>query len=286
MEYFINHNRTIIPAEEPVLTLDNRSFRYGDGLFETMRIANGRVQLLKEHLQRLTNGAQVLRMKLPADMTEEFLDKSIMELAHRNGISRNARVRLCVFRKSGGQYTPEDNQVLFAIEVYPVAEENYVLNQKGLTVDLYTEYRKTANALASIKSSNSLIFVLAGLYKQENNLDECILSNDKGQIIEAVSSNLFAVKNGVLYTPPVSDGCINGVMRNKIIQIAQANRIAVYEISIMQNVLLGADELFLTNALYGLRWVVAYKQKRYFNDTAKKLVDKLNEYVLNPVSNS
>lgn len=280
MNYFINHNRTIIPAEEPVLTLDNRSFRYGDGLFETMRIANGKVQLLKEHLGRLTHGAGVLKMKLPSDMNEEFLNKSILELAARNGIKKDGRVRLCVFRKSGGHYTPEDNQVLFAIEVYPVEEENYILNQKGLVVDLYTEYRKTPNALASIKSANSLIFVLAGLYKSEHKLDECILSNDKGQIIEAISSNLFAVKNGVLYTPPVTDGCVHGVMRNKIIQIAQENRIAVYEISVMQSVLLGADELFLTNALHGIRWVVAYKQKRYFNNIAKKLVDKLNEYAL------
>lgn len=280
MNYFINHNRTIIPSEEPVLTLDNRSFRYGDGLFETMRIANGKVQLLKEHLNRLTHGAKILKMKLPSDMNEDFLRKSIMELAGRNGIKTDGRVRLCIFRKSGGHYTPEDNQILFAIEVYPVEEQNYVLNNRGLVVDLYTEYKKTPNALASIKSANSLIFVLAGLYKQEHKLDECIMLNDKGQIIEAISSNLFAVKNGVLYTPPVTDGCVHGVMRNKIIQIAQENRIAVYEISVMQSVLLGADELFLTNALHGLRWVVAYKQKRYFNNIAKKLVEKLNEYAV------
>jgi branched-subunit amino acid aminotransferase/4-amino-4-deoxychorismate lyase len=264
-----------------VLTLDNRSFRYGDGLFETMRIASGKVHLLHEHLQRLSHGAKILKMKLPADLNVDFMERSIMELAKKNGITTDGRVRLSVFRKSGGHYTPEDNQVLFAIEAYPVEEKNYILNSKGLIVDLYTEYRKTPNALASIKSSNSLIFVLAGLYKNEHKLDECILSNDKGQIIEAISSNLFAVKNGVLYTPPVTDGCIHGVMRNKIIQIAQANRIAVYEISVMQNVLLGADELFLTNAVHGIRWVVAYKQKRYFNTTSKKLVEKLNEALVN-----
>lgn len=279
MQYYINHNRTIIPADEPVLTLDNRSFRYGDGLFETMRITNGKVQLLKEHLNRLTHGSKVLKMKLPSDFSSNFLEKAIKELAIKNGIITDGRVRLSVFRKSGGYYTPDDNQALFAIEAYPVEETGYVLNQKGLVVDLFNEYKKTPNALASIKSANSLIFVLAGLYKKEHKLDECILSNDKGQIIETISSNLFAVKNGVLYTPPVADGCVQGVMRNKIIQIAQANRIAVYEISVMQNVLLGADELFLTNALHGIRWVVAYKQKRYFNTTAKILVEKLNESV-------
>jgi branched-chain amino acid aminotransferase len=120
---------------------------------------------------------------------------------------------------------------------------------------------------------------MAGIFKMQHGLDECILVNDKGAITEAISSNIFAVKNGVLYTSPISDGCIDGVMRKKIIEIAEANRIAVYELSIMQNVLLGADELFLTNAINGIRWVVAYKQKRYFNNTAKKLLEKLNELI-------
>jgi branched-chain amino acid aminotransferase len=280
MEYFVNHNRTIIPSDTPVLSLDNRSFRYGDGLFETMRIVNGKVQCLPEHLERLERGAKLLKMKLPSDFTVDFLNSSILELAHRNSIGSDGRVRLSVFRKGGGYYTPESNNVLFAIEVNPVEETNYILNSKGLVVDLFTDYKKATNPLASIKSANGLLFVLAGIHKQENNLDECIISNDRGQIIEAISSNLFAVKNGVLYTPPVADGCVEGVMRNRIIRIAQENRIAVYEISVMQNVLLGADELFLTNAMQGIRWVVAYKQKRYFNTTAKKLVEKLNESVL------
>jgi branched-chain amino acid aminotransferase len=120
---------------------------------------------------------------------------------------------------------------------------------------------------------------MAGIHKVQQQLDECLLLNDKHHIIEGISSNIFAVKNGVLYTPPVADGCVNGVMRKKIIEIAQANKIAVYEISVMQNVLLGADELFLTNTINGIRWAVAYKQKRYFNDTSKKLTEKLNELI-------
>ena len=120
---------------------------------------------------------------------------------------------------------------------------------------------------------------MAGIYKNANKLDDCILINENGNIIEAISSNIFAVKNGVLYTSPISDGCVEGIMRKKIIEVAEANRIAVYELSVMQSVLLGADELFLTNAITGIKWVVDYKQKRYFNNTSKKLIDKLNELV-------
>ncbi len=121
--------------------------------------------------------------------------------------------------------------------------------------------------------------MLAGLYKKSKNLDDCLLVNDKGHIIESISSNIFAVKNGVLYTTPVSDGCVEGVMRKKIMEVAAKNRIAVQEVSILQNILLSSDELFLTNSIRGIRWVVAYKQKRYFNNTSKILTEKLNEFV-------
>lgn len=280
MPGFVNLNGNLVPADQPILKLDNRSFRYGDGLFETMRIAGGKIQLLKEHLQRLRSGAAVIKLNVPEQWSETYLEQEIQKLASANQLGTDGRVRFSLFRNDGGFYTPDDNTAIYAIEVFPVAETNYELNSKGWVVDLFTQYKKNVNQLSSMKSANSLLFVLAGIFKKEQKLDECLLINESGHIIEATSSNIFAVKNGVLYTPPVSDGCVNGVMRNHIIRIAQENRIAVYEISVMQNVLLGADELFLTNAVNGIRWVVAYKQKRYFNNTSKKLIEKLNESLM------
>lgn len=279
MQNYINHNGNFILSDAPVVSVNNRSFRYGDALFETIRIANYNPQFLKEHLQRLFNGMNVLKMEMNPLFNDVYIEHAILELAQKNNITSDGRVRLTVYRNEGGMYAPSDNKVSFILEAYPIEEKGFVLNQKGFTVDLYTEFKKTQNALSSIKSANSAIYVMAGINKIEQQLDECLLLNDKHHIIEAISSNIFAVKNGVLYTPPVSDGCVNGVMRKKIIELAQANKIAVYEISIMQSVLLGADEFFLTNTINGIRWVVAYKQKRYFNDTSKKLTDKLNELI-------
>ncbi|MBA3970673.1 MAG: aminotransferase class IV [Bacteroidetes bacterium] len=277
MQNYVNHNGKFVLADEPVLAVNNRSFRYGDALFETIRVANYNPQFLKDHLERLYNGMKVLKMEMNPLFSEVFFEHAILELAQKNDIASDARVRLTVYRNAGGFYTPSTNDVSFVVEAYPMEEKGYILNSKGYTVDLFTEFKKAQNVLSSIKSANSAIYVMAGIHKIQNELDECLLLNDKHHIIEGISSNLFAVKNGVLYTPPVADGCVNGVMRKKIIEIAQANKIAVYEISVMQNVLLGADELFLTNTINGIRWVVAYKQKRYFNDTAKKLTDILNE---------
>ncbi len=279
MQQFINHNGTHLQADQPLFTANNRAFCYGDALFETIRITNHIPQFLKIHLQRLSVGMNLLNMQAPAFFNETFFEEAILELAKKNGITSDGRVRLTVYRNQGGFYAPEDNTVSYLMEATVLNENGYELNFKGYTIDLYSEIKKCQGSLTSIKSTNSAIYVMAGIYKQMHALDECLLLNDKGIITEAISSNIFAVKNGVLYTSPIADGCINGVMRKKIIEIAQANRIAVYELSIMQNVLLGADELFLTNAINGIRWVVAYKQKRYFNNTSKILMEKLNELI-------
>ncbi len=279
MEQYINHNGVISASLPSAVSLSNRSFRYGDGLFESVRIANHRPQFLKEHLQRLHAGMKVLKMQPNPLLNQQFLEASITELAQKNNLGAGGRVRLTIYRNDGGLYTPDNNEVSYFIETDKLDETNYVLNPKGLTIDLYSEFKKQQHVLSNIKSANSLLYVMASINKKQLGLDECLLLNDKHYIIEGISSNIFAVKNGVLYTPPVADGCVDGVMRKKIIEIAQANRIAVYEISIMQNVLLGADELFLTNAINGIRWIVAYKQKRYFNNTSKKLIDKLNELI-------
>ncbi len=279
MQQFINHNGNFVEANEPVVKANNRAFCYGDALFETIRIANFKPQFLKEHLQRLYTGMSVLKMEANPLFNEAFFEHAILELAQKNGITSDGRVRLTVYRNEGGFYAPADNSVSYLLEVSAIEEKGYTLNPRGYTVDLFTEMKKPQSALSSIKSANSIIYVVAGIYKNQHALNDCILVNDKGSITEAISSNVFAVKNGVLYTSPVSDGCVDGVMRKKIIEIAEANRIAVYELSIMQSVLLGADELFLTNAINGIRWVVAYKQKRYFNNTSRKLTDKLNELI-------
>jgi len=279
MEQYINHNGNYFLANQPILKFDNRAFCYGDALFETIRITNYTPQFLKDHLQRLFKGMQILKMQINPLFNQPFFEFAILELAKKNGVISDGRVRITVYRNSGGHYSPNDNTVSYLIEISSLEEKGYVLNSDGLSVDIFTEFKKTQNVSSSIKSANSLIYVMAGIYKKEHFLDECILVNEKGNITEAISSNIFAVKNGVLYTSLVSDGCIDGIMRKKIIEIAQANRIAVYELPIMQSVLLGADELFLTNAINGIRWVSNYKQKFFSNTLSKILVDKLNNAV-------
>jgi branched-chain amino acid aminotransferase len=219
-------------------------------------------------------------MKQPAFLSVTFLEQAIWELAKKNNVLSDGRVRLTIFRNEGGYYVPTNNDVSYLLEVYPLAEKGYILNTKGYTVDLFNDFAKPINKLSALKSANCLIYVMAGIFKTENQLDDCLLQNDKQRIIEGINSNVFFVKSGEIYTASLDDGCVHGVMRKKIIELAKANKMIVHEITVTESQLLSADELFLTNAINGIRWVVAFKQKRYFNDTSKKLLEKLNELIL------
>jgi branched-subunit amino acid aminotransferase/4-amino-4-deoxychorismate lyase len=276
---FLNYNGKLVSAEEPLLKVDNRGFRFGDDVFETIRVMNGKPLFLNDHILRLLKGIGLLKMDISALYTTDFFLQQINELVKANNVTAGGRVRLTVFRNGEGFYTPRENTTSYIIEAYSITENNYVLNQKGFNIDIYSEVKKQQNSLSSIKSGNGLLYVMAGVHKVKQQLDDCVVMNAKGDVIESINSNIFAVKNGVLYTPPVTEGCVDGVMRKRLIEVAFKNRIAVYEINLAQSVLLSADELFLTNVISGLSWVGAYKNKRYFNNTSKLLTDKLNEYV-------
>ncbi len=274
---FVNLNGTILPATEPLFLPDNRSFRYGDGIFETIRYAQGKVQFLPHHIERLKSSLEVLHINYPAQFTLEFLRSSMEDLIKRNNVTKGARIRLTVYRKEGGYYTPASNEARWLMECDPIDESLYNLNAAGLVIDIFPDYKKQINKLSSIKSNNGQLSVLAAIYKQQNELDDCIILNTGFSIAEATSANVFAVKNGVLYTPPIVDGCVDGIMRKQVIAVARQNRISVYEVSLAMNVLLNSDELFLTNVVSGLSWISAYKAKRFTNTMSKQLVEKLNE---------
>lgn len=256
---------------DPVFNSRNRSFRYGDGLFESMRMIGGQLCFSQRHMQRLMSGVSLLQLRLPDQFIHASLDDRARQLAEKNGSNGNARMRLTVFRNDGGYYHPVTNDATWMLEIWASDTPQYQMNEKGLSVELYQDIRKPVNKLSNLKTANAQLYVLAALYAEKMGVDDSILINQNGNVIEATGSNLFAVKNGVLYTSPVSEGCVAGVMRSVIMEIAQENRIAVYEVPLPLSVLLNSDEIFLTNAVRGIQWVGAYRAKKYSNATARKL---------------
>jgi branched-chain amino acid aminotransferase len=273
-----NINGKVQEASVDGISISNRAYLYGDGLFETIRVFNGELINFENHYKRLQEGAAVLKIRMPNFFTEEFFFEKINELLSLSKIEGGGRVRLSIDRMSGGNYVPDYNEATFAIEVKPIDDSDFVLNSKGIEVDIYTEHKKTRSKLSNIKTKNGLIYVLAGINAKEKNLDNMLLMNDAMGIIESSSSNLFVVSNGVLYTPGLEDGCLAGTMRMQIINLALKNGVKVYECSILPQNLLSADEVFLTNAIEGVKWVIGYRTKRYFNTTSRKFVAWLNEH--------
>lgn len=272
-------NGHLISIYEPSVAFNNRAFRYGDALFESIRLCNNKVMFLRDHITRLKLGMTVLRMNLPAEFNTENIYELILELLKQNNQSSNARIRLTVFRNEGGYYSPETNDISFLIETEEISDA-YLLNQKGLWIDIYSEIKKPINKLSGLKTANALIYVMAGLAKQSMKLDECFLINEKGTICESISSNIFVVKNGTICTPPLSDGCLEGVMRKQIIEIAAQHKILAFENTVTVNTLMNGDEIFLTNSINGVQWVGQFKQKFYTNKLSQFFIEKLNELCL------
>lgn len=273
---FFNYNGAIIPAEQQVLQLNNRAFHYGDGLFETMRMIRGNLQFATQHAKRLQQGMKALHLDNYARLDAAFLQEKSRELSNRNK-AKNGLLRLTVFRDSEGATTPLEQKSGYSIEWETLEDQQYTLNARGLIINVYEEVPKAINLLSNHKTCNSLNHVLAGIYKQKNRLDDAFLLNQNGFLCESTTANIFIKYNGVLYTPALSEGCIKGVMRQVVIELALKNNIQITEAQINPQILNEAEEVFLTNATHGIQWVLGFSRKRYFYECSRLLSLKLNE---------
>ena len=252
----------------------NRAFKFGDGLFETVRLVNGQAQNFSDHIERLTEGMKFLKLQF-----DENFDKIIQleseQLIRKNKQFKGGVLRIYVYRAGLGKYTPQSNQLEYLIETEELSENNYNLNDLGLRIDLAESVSITPSKFTQLKSLNALPYVMASIEKEKRLFDDLLLLNDDQQFVEATSSNIFLVKKNELLTPPISSGCLSGVMRKRILQIASSVGLNSKESTISVDDLLEADEVFLTNSISGIRWVGAFRKKRYFHNWAKKLVEKI-----------
>lgn len=279
MVHYILVNDEFFLADQAVLKASNRGFKYGDGLFESMRMCNGKLQFAEEHADRLRAGMKALKMEGYALLDEYFLRQKTAELQKKNKFGGNVRFRLSVYREGEGFYTPTANKVGYVLESIALEQNTYELNKKGLIIDVYDELTKSIDKLANYKTSNALLYVMAGLYQKQHRLDEALILNQNGLLCESVSANIFVVYQNQIYTPALSEGCIAGVMRNVIVKLGKTHGFPIVEAQISPEILTQADEVFLTNASYGIRWVMGYDKKRYFNEVTKSISAKLNELV-------
>lgn len=273
---YILHNGELKTQNSLIFSKSNRAFKYGDGLFETMRMCGGKLQFAEYHADRLRSGMRALKMDGSIHLDEHFLRQKTSELSKKNKYKGNARFRLTVYREGEGLYTPDSNQSAYVLESAELHENHYVFNKKGLIVDVFNEMTKPVDKLSNFKTTNALLYVMAGLFKKQFKLDEALILNQHGFLCESMSSNIFVVYEKQIYTPALSEGCVGGVMRTVIMQLAKRNNLPLIEAQINPQILNEAEEIFVTNAASGIRWVMGYGKKRYFNEVSKSISNMLN----------
>ena len=273
----INFNGEIIPSETNLLQ-NNRGFLFGDAVFETLKIVNNKILFFEDHYFRLMSSMRIVRMEIPMNFTLEFLENEILNLAKTNSCSDSARVRFTVCRNSGGFYLPETNEISYLIYIKPLDKKLYTYSDSKYEVDLFKDFFITKQLLSSIKTTNKMVNITGSIFAKENGLENCLLLNDSKNVIEALNGNVFMIANNKLITPPISEGCLNGIMRKQIIQIAKKLDNLTFEEAIISPFdLQKADELFITNIISGVQPITQYRKKSFTSNFSKLFIEKLNE---------
>ncbi|MDB9782183.1 aminotransferase class IV [Winogradskyella sp.] len=276
----INFNGNLVAQNDSKLTTENRGYKYGDALFETLKVVNGKIFFWEDHYFRLMASMRILRMTIPMQFTMEFLESEILKTVEANNLLKSvARVRLNVDRGEGGKYLPLNTaEVGFNISAEAHNNPFYTIDTNAnCVVDLYKDYFMAPGLLSGLKSNNKALPVIGSIYAKENDLDNCLVLNTNKSVIEALNGNLFLVKGDKIKTPPLEDGCLKGVMRKQILDVlAKDVNLFVEEASISPFELQKADELFITNVIKGIVPITQYRKKTYGSAFAQKTIAKLN----------
>lgn len=271
---YINFNGKIIGAAEPIIVAQNRGLRYGDGIFETLKLKNGKLILSDEHFARLWKGMQMLQFDIPKLLSPEKLEVEILQLAAKNKLTA-ARVRLTIIRSEGGIYDAKNNTPNYIIEAIALPEDNGPLNSNGLQLCIFIDAKKSIDTFSNLKTNNYLPYFMGAMFAKKIQCNDALILNSEGNICDSTIANVFYIKDEIIYTPALSQGCVAGVMRKYLIDKIRTLGFIVHETTVTREDVLYADEVFLSNAIYNIRWVATLEDKSYTNNIVWKIVDEL-----------
>lgn len=273
----ININGKLFDTAQSAIHLQNRGLNYGDALFETMRFIDGRLIFGQDHVNRLLNSMQILHMENNPGFCIEFLENEIVRMVP-DSENDAFRIKLLVWRRQGGKYTPETNQVEYAIVAETLSEFEFVLAENDFLMGVFDEFRMQQSALSALKTTGKLINVLAGIYAQKKQWDNCFLLNDQNRPMEAINGNIFLINGKNITTPDISEGCLRGIIRKQLLDIgAEQKEYSFQETSIEKRDLIEADEIWITNSISGIISISQFEGKRYRTKVAQVFIEKLNE---------
>jgi branched-chain amino acid aminotransferase len=262
----VNLNAQLFDDLPQHLALLQRGLYYGDALFETIRVFGGRIPLLSLHWERLLRGLELLGYAVPAHWSAAFFEDEISRIA-----PENARIRLTVWRSPGGLYAPSNDDPLFLITAQALESEHFEWFSEGLRLGLCNSVRLPVDGFSGIKGINAARYVAAAREARANDWDDVVLLNAYDRICETTASNLFWVKDNRVFTPPLSDGPVTGIARRLLLSLTFAELGSIVEKPATFADLERAEEVFLSNALRGIRWVKRIGTKEYNNLISRKI---------------
>ncbi|TDR18618.1 aminotransferase class IV [Flavobacterium cheniae] len=266
-----------IQENSAILIDSNRGFLFGDSVFETIKVLDNKVLFLEDHYFRLMASMRICRMEIPMNFTMEYFEEQILKLIATFSDSNSYRVRFSVYRDSDGFYLPKTRNVQFIVAASSLNSDLYAIDKESYEVELYKDFYVSKQLLSTLKTNNKMLQITGSIFADENGYDNCLVLNDEKNVVEALQSNLFMKTGNVVVTPPVSDGCLNGIMRKQILELLKKiEGIEVKEASISPFDLQKADELFLTNVISGIQPITKYRKKEYTAEFASDVLKRLN----------
>lgn len=273
----MNLNGTLVPDTTATSIHSNRAFKYGDAVFETLKVQGGKIHFFEDHYFRLMASLRVFRIDIPMHFTLEYLENEILTLVDHMELSASARVRITCFRNAEGFYTPTSNEMYFCVECSALQTQP----KEHFEIELYKDHYNYSGYLSTLKSTNRAINVLASIFAKENDFDSCILLNERKHICEAISGNIFLIFGSKVVTPPLTEGCLKGIIRKKVIEIcSKSQSLAFEERPISPFEIKKADEAFITNSIIGIQSITKYRKKTFEKEQTLKISKQLHSEAL------
>lgn len=279
MELLYNLDGKLHTADERSIHPDNRAFRYGEGLFETIRLHKGTMPLFDLHWERLTRSLPALYFELPVHFTKDYLKNELLQLAKRNQALDAARMRIMIFKGEGGIWEKPTANFRYLLQCWPLEQNEISMNENGLDIGVFPDGRKACDAFSNFKTNNYFLYALAAQYAKTQKWNECIVLNQHDRICDTTIANIFFVKSNIIYTPTLAEGCVAGVMRTHLLNSLTEKGWQVEEAAFTPEQLADADELFLTNAMNGVRWVKRFNEKQYFPQLAPQFFQQFIKHL-------
>ncbi len=261
--------------EAPINT-NNRAFLYADGFFETCKIVNNKWLLEPYHLKRIIKTLKSLQFNPLNSDFSSFIIQKYTQITHKFP-KQNFRLKIIIFRNSKGYYTPETNHWDLVLELEDYREKPDTIKD----IEILQQNFKSIEPYSFSKGINSRTYVMAGLEKRLFETEEAILLNNEGRLCEALSSNIFLIKNGIILSPEINEGPIEGVFRSFFLDMAKKLKLQIFETRLQIQDLENADEVFLTNSLAGIRPVLKFRDRKYQIDMGLTLKETIKARWLN-----